>query len=370
MFGKDRFQFESPNVVDPGEMPPSAPTRSGRSATVRNHAAANFPPPSTPRPLEHRIINTSMEYVDARDSATKFLQDVDVSPTRGAVPYAAETFHDEEEPLMEEDKGDAKLKIAPTHSVSFGRTIYDNPPSSNSSTSSFSLSQPSLRAQKLDGAAGWHRPSRRGRKLQIPSRGAHQQKAQGTLGYVESESGMSRKLLLFLCLAPLVLIVLVIVPLSHLIRQKNVSTDVYHFNGDPFLSERMLQAIDMLTNKGISDRAAISLEGTPQYLAALWMADRDPLQYAIPNTEVELGDSYYFVQRYVLVLLFHATGGNATWNNNLDFLSQHHECSWYHSKKFTDGEVYAMGASCRGEDLQVSDLLIRKYQVPMPNDCD
>ncbi|CAB9518989.1 serine threonine-protein kinase BRI1-like [Seminavis robusta] len=355
MFGKDRFQFESPNVVDPGEMPPSAPTRTGRSAQQDRTVS----PPETPRTPERRIINVSMEYGDARDSATHFLKDVEVSPTRGIVTYTAETFHDEEEPLMEGDAGDTKLNTGLKHSVKFGK-MYPESLSSNSSTSSFSLSQPSLRGQKGE-AGGWRRPSRRGRKLVIPDRSGNHDNMYGggSTGVGEDEPGYTRKLLLFFCLAPVVLLFLAIVPLSHLIRQEKKEQDPYHGRtNERYISERMLETIDMLVDTGVSDKVALSVQGTPQNLAAKWLADVDPLQYTIPSPTLPPDESYHFIQRYVLVLLYHATGGNKTWHNNLDFLSEHHECSWYHSKKFTDGGVYAMGASCRGDDLQVTDLLV------------
>ena len=361
MFSKDRFQFESPNLVDLGETPPMTPSRSGRSSPVLIQAADKMSNRTTAGAMGHRIINTSMEYVDARDSAIRFLNDIEVSQTRGVVPFPTETFHDEDEPLIEEDKGDTRLELSSRHSVSFGRSINEDSFSSKATASSSSLSQPFSRAT-VNGAAGWHRPSRRGNNLRFPSRVAHQKGIYSDTGQDEPESGISRKQVLFLCLAPVVLIILVIVPISHLIRHKNQTTDAFHSAGDtpdPFLSERMLQTINMLIDAGITDRVALSHYGTPQYLAALWMADADPLQHNIPDARVDPEDSYYFLQRYVLVLLYYSTGGNETWHNNLDFLSEHHECNWYHSKKFTDGAVYAMGASCRGDDLHVSDLLIR-----------
>lgn len=347
MLAKDRFNFSSPNAIDAGEMPPSAPTRSirsGVSTTLDAEDEAFIP--STPSTPERRIINTSMNFGDARDNAQSFLKDIEVSPTRGT-----EQFRDEEDPLMDVsqeygDYGDEKL--------------------SDSSTSTYHSEQSGFRGSRptQSSGLGWHRPSRRGRKLALPSlRRKEDQMSRHTNireGHMsEPEPAYSKPLVLFFCLAPLALIVLVSFSISHVFGQDGRVAQGRD-DGTTYVSERFFQTLEMLKMHGVSDETVLSVMGTPQNKAALWMADVDPLQYEIPSPDMTLEESYQFIQRYVLVLLYHATGGNESWHNTLDFLSGNHECSWYHSKKFTDGDVYAMGVTCRGSDLQVSDLLIRK----------
>ena len=168
--------------------------------------------------------------------------------------------------------------------------------------------------------------------------------------------------MLFLCVFPLMLILLVSVSISHLFKGSGTGTQ----NGrlipnEAFLSDRLLATIDMLIDNGISDREALEVQGTPQNLAAEWMANVDSLQYEVPVRGMPFADSYDFIQRYVLAVLYYSTGGSESWKNNLDFLSDNHECGWFHSEDFTDGQIYAMGVTCRGDDLTVSDLLIRKF---------
>ena len=351
MLSKDRFKFSSPNAIDAGEMPPSAPTRVARLRTPTSSPSEEAPfVPSTPLTPERRIISTSMNFVDARDNATTFLKDIEVSPTRGTVNFTTETFRDEEEPLVDSeygDQGDEKIRKNYAESLS------------NSSTSTChserdSLYQPDLRSSHplKSSQLGWHRPSRRGRKLTMPSL-RHQEPLS------EPQPAFSKFLMLFFCVAPLLLIVMVSFSISHVLGKESKSS-LRDSQDETIISERLFRIIELLTALGVSNQTALAVRGTPQNLAAQWMADVDPLQYQIPKPGMTLDDSYHFIQRYVLVLLYHATGGTDTWRNDLDFLSDHHECSWYHSKKFTDGEVYAMGVSCRGSDLQVSDLLIRK----------
>jgi hypothetical protein len=292
-----------------------------------------------------------MNFVDARDNATTFLKDIEVSPTTGNVNYTTETFRDEEDPLLDEygDDGDKKLGKGYAHSLASSNSSYNSERES--------LSQPSLRGNPPS-SSGWHRPSRRGRKLTIPRLARHEASAVNQFKggrETDPQPAFSKSLVLFFCVAPLALIVMVSFSISHVFGADK--RDVPNTEkGKIYYSNRLLQTIDMLAKKGISGQTELTIWGTPQNKAARWMADVDPLQYDIPVPGATVDDSYHFVQRYVLVLLYEATGGNETWHNSLDFLSENHECSWYHSKKFTDGEVYAMGVSCRGNDLQVSDL--------------
>lgn len=368
MFGKSRFQFESPNAVDAGDTPPSAPTRPPKgvsfSDSIDKSADDGAVTPPTP---ERRIVNTSMSYVDAKDNATDFLKDIEVSPTS----FTRETFRDEEDPDMydqdDDEDGDEQLNAALTHSVnlskSYAASLASNSPWSK--TDRHSLMQPNLH----DGVVNqplrptWRRPSRRSRTLAVPDRKNPDEDEQPTL---------SKRLIVCFCLAPLVLIALVLFYLSHVVKDSEENAVRNNGNGNNFpsaeaekyFSERLMKTIDVLATNNISDRKDLSVQGTPQFLAARWMADVDPLQYAIPSMGMNATEeAYHFVQRYVLVVLFHATGGPDTWSNYLNFLSPDHECSWFLSKEFTDGQVYSMGVSCRGAELQVSDLLIRKFRL-------
>lgn len=366
MFGKERFQFESPNAVDAGDdLPPAAPNRD-------KHTHEADLPPTPPTPARN-IINTSMTFGDARDSASDFLKDIEVSPTRG--PHSGqEKFRDEDEYREYEDDDDEEgqdLRKSLTHSSNLARskatqrTPYD-----------FSLlSQPKLEGDKP--LSSWRRPNRRNRRFVPRSSQGITQNLHDMPDNEPGDSIWNKKVVLCLCLVPLILIVLVSVPLA---RHFNGTTKTVSLQNDntssptkqevliPFkdedkLTNRLLETIDMLIDSGISDRQVLEVQGTPQNLAAEWMANVDPLQYEVPTADMEFADSYHFIQRYVLVVLFYSTGGSESWANDLGFLSEDHECSWFHSKKFTDGQVYAMGVTCRGDDLLISDILIRKFTL-------
>ena len=70
---------------------------------------------------------------------------------------------------------------------------------------------------------------------------------------------------------------------------------------------------------------------SPQYKASLWLSTLDRRRLDIPDagsTQTSL-DEYFFLQRYVLAVLFFATGGLKNWAYSLRFLTGSHECYWY-----------------------------------------
>lgn len=70
---------------------------------------------------------------------------------------------------------------------------------------------------------------------------------------------------------------------------------------------------------------------SPQYRASLWLATVDQRRLKIPDADVQSSslEEYLFVQRYVLAVLFFATGGLDSWAYSLRFLTGSHECYWY-----------------------------------------
>lgn len=68
----------------------------------------------------------------------------------------------------------------------------------------------------------------------------------------------------------------------------------------------------------------------PQYMAAFWISTMDQRRLQIPDTKKVQSsmDEYLFLQRYVLAVLFFATGGLDHWTYPLRFLSGSHECYW------------------------------------------
>lgn len=89
---------------------------------------------------------------------------------------------------------------------------------------------------------------------------------------------------------------------------------------------------------------ALSLEdpSSPQTKAAKWIDEVD-IMFSFPLSS---GESKAFKQRYALATFYFATLGPDFWYNDINFLSELHECDW------NEG---ALGVTCNN-DLDVSDI--------------
>eukprot|EP00339_Tiarina_fusa_P021881 CAMPEP_0117073508 /NCGR_PEP_ID=MMETSP0472-20121206/51766_1 /TAXON_ID=693140 ORGANISM="Tiarina fusus, Strain LIS" /NCGR_SAMPLE_ID=MMETSP0472 /ASSEMBLY_ACC=CAM_ASM_000603 /LENGTH=681 /DNA_ID=CAMNT_0004798103 /DNA_START=62 /DNA_END=2108 /DNA_ORIENTATION=- len=76
------------------------------------------------------------------------------------------------------------------------------------------------------------------------------------------------------------------------------------------LIPRQEAVVDYLIQTGISSEDKLRTPGTPQYEAALWIADHDAYRMKIPNGN-SLDDQ--LLERYALAVFFHSTGGPEQW---------------------------------------------------------
>ena len=92
--------------------------------------------------------------------------------------------------------------------------------------------------------------------------------------------------------------------------------------------------------------------GTPQYHAAMWMADKDPIpNLSTGSTGLNLDDPQ-FEQRYIMALFYFAMDG-PNWENNNGWLSEESECYWFG----VDGASDGCGGDGRGGCIKRSDLV-------------
>mmetsp|Transcript_30566 Transcript_30566/g.46902 ORF Transcript_30566/g.46902 Transcript_30566/m.46902 type:complete len:730 (+) Transcript_30566:131-2320(+) len=118
-------------------------------------------------------------------------------------------------------------------------------------------------------------------------------------------------------------------------------------------TERFEAAISFLGD--FSDERDLADNGSPQNLAADWMANKDPLRYPVPSDSMEVG-AYHFLQRYALVVFYYALEGDS-WNSTLNFLSEEHTCSWNAEFPSVDNEKITVGVDCN-EELHVEGVII------------
>lgn len=127
-------------------------------------------------------------------------------------------------------------------------------------------------------------------------------------------------------------------------------------------SPRVDAIIDLLIEKGVSDSATLTTDGTPQRQAVDWIANTDVLQYDPKDDESRI------IQRYVITVLYYALNG-PKWKHQVNFLSPEEVCSWYRdipAHKVDD--VYSVGVTCNGY-LQVETILLRKYHNMLQYAC-
>ena len=132
-------------------------------------------------------------------------------------------------------------------------------------------------------------------------------------------------------------------------------------------SPRLAETISFLTRHTISHRNHLDDLTSPQYQAAVWIADHDALVYEVPYTHLD--DTYLdFVQRYTLAVLYFSMNGH-DWVNQCLFLDKVHACAWYTTDTLNDGKEVALGVSCndRGE---VYELLMREYSLGVSACCN
>eukprot|EP00934_Nitzschia_sp_Nitz4_P003348 Nitzschia sp. Nitz4//scaffold35_size145790//25199//27331//NITZ4_003011-RA/size145790-augustus-gene-0.129-mRNA-1//-1//CDS//3329549067//3338//frame0 len=85
--------------------------------------------------------------------------------------------------------------------------------------------------------------------------------------------------------------------------------------------------VEYLAGIGVSAEDDLLTPGTPQFEAVNWMANDDGFGLEIPTSTIVQSR---FVERYILAVLYFATGGD-DWTDSLRFLRDTDHCYWYTS---------------------------------------
>jgi hypothetical protein len=126
---------------------------------------------------------------------------------------------------------------------------------------------------------------------------------------------------------------------------------------------RYHEVIDFLTM--FTPRNILEKDGTPQHAAANWIATIDKDKYVIPShADADMHLSYYFVQRYVLAVLYYAMGGE-NWTYKSRFLSKAVTCEWNQGFKLDNVQRYDFGVKC-ADNERITDIFMRKLLSRAP----
>jgi hypothetical protein len=107
---------------------------------------------------------------------------------------------------------------------------------------------------------------------------------------------------------------------------------------------RITEVVDYLVSLEISTETYLTTPGTPQYEAAMWIADDDAYYMPIPAGKTR---HTRFVERYALAVLYYATNG-PFWRYKMNFLEPVDVCSWFTNFITTSGTYLRLGVNACG----------------------
>lgn len=106
------------------------------------------------------------------------------------------------------------------------------------------------------------------------------------------------------------------------------------------------------------DRTTLTTPGTPQNLAAIWMAD-DAFTN-IPTTDL-VDEAFPFVKRYALAVLYYALNG-PSWTNQYSFLTHTEVCERWQQSYTTNALDSGLTCGVRCDATgHVVEIFLRKY---------
>ena len=383
MLGSDRFAFETPNVIDPGDAAPSAPPRRESSAS----------------------------YQQARNSTDRLLSDIDdLELDQHGPSEETQSFLGNNSDAGSLQNNYSHHSASPTSFTNTEKLYFDDPNTGNDYKESSGCAEhslPSVEEARTYAVSLLHTADRAGgsssmdpfaRAVQLagptknngeePRRSrlanfGRKKRSHGPNGSFDSNindlnvsidsarSASSKHLVrnqvlaflgkILLVVMLLILFGLMIALITHLTqerRSESSSSSAPQIPTTPLT--RLEQTYAFLHTQLLTHPTDLLTEGSPHFLAANWIADMDVLEKDVPAS-IEDASAKAFVQRYVLALLYYSTSGPNKWRNKASFLTEQLECGWYDNQHeiagFAAGKKYSMGVTCN-EDLEVVNLLL------------
>jgi Leucine-rich repeat (LRR) protein len=124
----------------------------------------------------------------------------------------------------------------------------------------------------------------------------------------------------------------------------------------PTRQQRIQSVIDWLVQNEVSSQQAFDDSSSHQFQAARWIADEDIAYLPLPQG-VGQKNSFEFIERYVLAVLYLSLGGRSvgnSWTFTYKFFSTESVCKWNELAKSTDNRKYQLGVTCDGNGSVVS----------------
>ncbi len=451
MLAQDRFETETPNVIDPGECPPSHPGRNDESSEESCDGimrGSDLPRHDNKHSLYTRNGNKGalskgipLRFVlsDTFSDEDSFSEEQEIVFEKREVPYFDENHtdfqydtksiqrflqDDDDDDDDEEENGIAQARLfaaamlnesnrRSTRDLGIRNTRRDANPLHQMirRASSFRNTMANARASSIRSLG--HGSSHHSIPLDsISNRSASSKKSnekQFNIWLVDDDdvpTKLSKTSLLWkkLVCSTIGLLIAIIVLTVYGVTATRSQPSVSEGSNPVALSNdnRLDEIVHYLSETtGISSLDDFKDASSPQSMAALWLAYEDSEKLDIPTIETrwavssarDIASPFDFVQRYVLLVLYFALGGDdSSWTKDYHFASQdRHECSWFErvlesgkmtanrrddgfsSNSSNDKEIdlsnsnensenihyFAMGVSC-DRDLKVQSIFLRK----------
>jgi Leucine-rich repeat (LRR) protein len=384
MLGNTHFAFETPNVIDEGDLPPTPPARSSQIATP---ATVSTTPDEDDEEVDYqaaresakRLLNdiSDLELQQPKSSATTkiplsqrlpFRDFPNYYPTQSSNgmydPYKDDekksSYVDDDEDVYGEHSLPSSAEDARLHASML------HPPKRGGLGKTLKLSAPKLVAPK----SLFHRNRSNGdpylNNNLYDVNSMHHGKDSSQSSFRDVRDRIIHFVKHYRCsLLVLLLLLATVIAVSVTVTSHHHDSTVGSkgFAG----TERYETIVQFLAAKGVSSLEDLTAHSgtrsnTPQNAAVNWIAGLDALQYDISNLRL--------IQRYVLAVLYFATGGqlmeegveraiDTPWTSTLDFLGAEDECGWSHIQAIPTyaNQMVNVGASCNTE-LQVTSLFI------------
>jgi hypothetical protein len=107
------------------------------------------------------------------------------------------------------------------------------------------------------------------------------------------------------------------------------------------------QVIAYVVDASVSDLTALTTIGSPQNRAAIWMAETDAADTAVPAGNATVLEGYNYMVRYVMAVFYYSTGGD-NWHVQYFAMTFAPVCDW--NNVIIDGpDAYRQGIICDAE---------------------
>jgi hypothetical protein len=162
-----------------------------------------------------------------------------------------------------------------------------------------------------------------------------------------------------------VVLFFVIIGVSVGVSRKNGSKT--NVAAPPARKADVYSVITYLAGANVTARSDLEQTGSPQNLAATWLATQDGSNLAVPNVDVSNSDGYRYMTRYVMATLWYSLGGS-NWTNQFDFLSSNDHCYWnavVPVQSLSGIDLVPAGVFCDSTTMQLLDIQLCKFIVQL-----